>query len=310
VAIRVTASGGRRADQAQRPVGRPKAKTSALVPAAATATRPDAPLTDAEWTLSGEAIETFTKVLGGREALVETLQVASDAPEVEKVVNHLLDPRYTSYSLRRVCHLVGITVADVFAAYRKALIVRAHLRATAIIADKLPPIVEDVMVRATPIEGRCPACQGTRGSTPCLTCDDTGRFTPEPDLDRQKLALELGQLTTKGGGLGIFVQQNTQVATAASLSGSGTGALEQLHQAVGSLLFTPDRHRDVIEGVASAVSQASPASYEPPPIGDPPDPAFPRSDPPDPDDLDPDDDDDSDNPDDDDEEEDAARPPD
>jgi hypothetical protein len=60
----------------------------------------------------------------------------------------------------------------------------------------------------------------------------------EPDLDRQKLALELGQLTQKGGG--FFIQQ-TQIAnaTAATLAAGGGGMLEQLQQVVGELLFRP-----------------------------------------------------------------------
>ena len=122
------------------------------------------------------------------------------------------------------------------------MIARAHIAASHIIAEKIPPIVDDVMTRAAPQRLRCQACQGAsaNGGPPCLACFSLGYIQTEPDLDRQKLALELAQLTEKKGGL--FIQQNTGVVAAAALP-SNSGALEQLQQAVGDLLFRPGRRR-------------------------------------------------------------------
>lgn len=191
-------------------MGRKKNATTALVPAAARA--PEV-LSAEEADLSAEAVETFAKAVGGRDALTDVLSVAATAPEVEKVVNLLLDHRYRQTSLRRLCTMAGITVADLFAAYKKAIITRAHIEAAQIIAQRLPPIVTDVMDRAL----------------------------SDPTVDRQKLALELGQLTEKKGGL--FIQQNTGVVAAATVPATGTGQLEQLQQAVGELLFHSGRRR-------------------------------------------------------------------
>jgi hypothetical protein len=217
-----------------RPRGRPATATSALVPAAA---RSDA-LGGVEAVLNADAIEVFAKAVGGRDQLADTLAIAGHGSEIERITTLLLDPRYASWSLARLCTMVGLTVADLFASYRKANIARAHVEASHIIAQKLPPVVLDVMTRATPQRRLCGACLGASadGQGPCRVCDSTGYVQSEPDLDRQKLALELGQLLEKKGGL--IVQQNNLAAT---LGATAAGSLEQLQQAVGDLLFG-ERH--------------------------------------------------------------------
>jgi hypothetical protein len=186
--------------------------TSALVPAAA---RGDAALGDVEAVLNSEAIEVFAKCVGGRDQLADTLAVAGTGSEIERITTLLLDPRYASWSLARLCQVTGITVADLFASYRKALIARAHIESSHIIAGKLPGVVTDVMDKAI----------------------------SDPTVERHKLALEVGQLLEKKGGL--IVQQNNM---AANLSATAPGSLEQLQQAVGDLLFggrQPDAAIDV-----------------------------------------------------------------
>jgi len=191
--------------------GRPATATSALVPAAA---RRDTAIADLEAVLNADAIEVFAKAVGGREQLADTLAVTGTGSEIERITTLLLDPRYAQWSLARLCQTVGLTVADLFATYRKALIARAHIEASHIIAAKLPPVVTDVMDKAI----------------------------SDPTVERQKLALELGQLLEKKGGL--IVQQN---AIAANLTATAPGALEQLQQAVGDLLFGGARAQDTDE---------------------------------------------------------------
>jgi hypothetical protein len=252
---------------------------------AAAAQRPPDTLTTIEEDLSSLAIETFAKAVGGRDNLTSVLVVAEAAPECEKVVNLLLDPRFQGYSLRRLCTMAGITVADLFTAYRKALITKAHIEAAHIVASKLPPIVADVMTRAAPTPMVCPNCAGAGDKATCALCLGTGVVLSEPELDRQKLALELGQLTTKGGG--FTIQNNNQVVANATVASAATGSLEQLHQAVGDLLFSPERRR-----TGSPLREPDTLDV---PRGDPPNPAGPP-------DPDPDDDGDDDHDDDDGEE--------
>jgi len=227
-------------------------RVPALVPAAA---RPPDVLTDEETKLNLEAIETFAKAVGGRDALVDVLSIASSAPEVDKVVTLLIDPRYAQLTLRKICYLAGLTVADVFAAYKKALITKAHIHATHIVASRIPPIVEDVMLRATPVPQVCPNCRGGIDERQtCALCRGSGAVLNEPELERQKLALELAHLTERKGGM--LIQQNAIAnASAASLSAHAPGVLEQLQQVVSEHLFNPNRRRAtappvVVEGVS------------------------------------------------------------
>jgi hypothetical protein len=251
-------------------MGRPRA-TSALVPAAA---RGSTVLTETEQELSSQAIDTFTKALGGREALIDALAVANESPDVEKIVNLLLDPRFESFSLRRLCAQAGLTVADLFAAYKKAAIARAHLQAVPLIAQKLIGVVDDVMTRAQPYEIPCTQCGGVGKVTPeptkdqpnpepqpCEPCRGGGVLLALPDLDRQKLALELGQLVTKGGGFALQVnQQNLNLPAAGS---SAPGALEQLQQAVGDLLFSSATGGVAGEPDATIEAEVLPPTEEP-----------------------------------------------
>lgn len=214
--------------------------------------RPDRALTPEEADLSSAAVDAFTVALGGRDVLLDTLAIADGTPEVHKIVTLLLDPRYGGWSLRRICAQAGLTIADLFGAYRKALVVKAHLQATRVVTEHLVAVVDDVMKRAQPYEITCPPCRGTGTYTPepskrvpnptpgpCEPCQGTGRLLQTPDLDRQKVALELGQLLQQRGGL--TVQQNNL-----SLPGGGgaigtPGALEQLQQAVHEVLY-PQTH--------------------------------------------------------------------
>jgi hypothetical protein len=214
--------------------------TGALVPAAA---RADSHLTEAEHEGSSAAIETFTRALGGRSALVDALSVTESDATTDKLVGLLLDPTYDTWSLRRICQVAGITVAEVFALFKRAAIARAHIPAAPIIASKLVGVVDDILTRAQPYQHPCDACGGAgtvvakpgAEPTPCPTCHGRGTETVYPDLDRQRLALELGQLTARGGG--ITLQQN--LITTERAGSAAPGALEQLQQALGELLFRP-----------------------------------------------------------------------
>jgi len=214
-----------------------------LIPA-----RPDLLLSQKESFENGEAVELFARVLGGRQKLTAILQVADASGMADQVVDRLLDPRYQTWSLRRICEDAGITVADLFVTYRKACVVQAHIRAAHIIAARLPPIVEDVMERATPRMVTCPSCRGDKVLNPtnkrvaCPTCDGSGKVLTEPQIERVRLALELAHLTQKAG-LTLLQQQNQITTTNQTVVTNG--GLEQLQQVVGDLLYSPTRRRSL-----------------------------------------------------------------
>lgn len=201
-------------------------------------------LSDAEAAAGSAAIDTVVKALGGRQVLAETLAIAADAPEVEQILVLLLDPRYAGLSLRAICTMAGLSVVDLFAAFKKAMVVKAHLAAYQAITAGILPVVEDVMKRAAPFAIPCEAC-GATGETReqadalpavCAACNGQKQVLQLPDLDRQKLALELAQLVQKSAG--ISIHQNTAVATPAPEPETHSTMIE-LQQAVRQLLSGP-----------------------------------------------------------------------
>ena len=232
--------------------GRPPTAQSALVPAGA---RGETALDDLEAVLNEEAIEVFAKAVGGRGQLADTLAVAGGHAEVERITTLLLDPRYAQWGIARLCTTVGITVAELFACYKKALIIRAQIEATVHVAGALPAVAKDVMDKALPQAVPCDVCHGTgiAGTDPCWRCEGRKTVLSEPTVERHKLALELGQLLEKKGGL--LIQQNN----VAAMSSTATGSLEQLQQAVGDLLFGSSRQADGDDGSEPLEVEATPA---------------------------------------------------
>jgi hypothetical protein len=240
-----------------------------LIPAAAQQRDVQLTLSDDEQALSNDAIATFEAVLGGRDALAEALAVAESAPEVDKVSALLLDARYDTYSLRRICAMAGLTIADLFAAYKKATLIRAHLQLAPIIASRLVGIVQDLFTRAQPHYLPCGTCRGAKSITPdptpknptpapepCAACQATGQILHLPELDRQKLALEIAEVIKPKGGF-TFNQANI-LQPGASGGGSITapGALEQMQQAVSSVLYADRAHpAAIVEGEATPVEE-------------------------------------------------------
>jgi hypothetical protein len=238
----------------------------------------DVLLSDAEAGANGKAIDALVQALGGRPALLDTLAVAADAPEVEHIVSLLIDPRYDKVSLRQLCHMAGLTVVDLFAAVKKAMITKAHLIAYKAITEALVPVVEDVMKRAAPYEITCYGCGGDGevqdpeqpqvvALITCPQCAGRGTLVQLPDLDRQKLALELAQLVQKAGGLNI--QQNTlNVQPGGSDGPKVGGTLVELQHAVRELLSGPrtplpdPETVPVVEGTIADEDEADPAVGE------------------------------------------------
>lgn len=233
-----------------------KKRAGGLMLAAARLDAAPLALTAEEADLSAGAIATFEAVLGGRDALVDALCVADGSPEVDKITSLLLDARYDGWSLRRVCATAGLTVADFFAAYKKAALVRAHLQLVPVITQKLVGVVDDLLTRAQPHYLPCGVCQGSGTVTPaptrtqptpsaqtCESCQGQGRVLHLPDLDRQKLALEVAEVIKPRAGFTF-----NQATVVAASGGAAPGALEQLQQAVSAVLYAPGARTPVVDG--------------------------------------------------------------
>lgn len=206
--------------------------------------RPIPRLTPEEATASDRAVDVFLAAIGGQQALTEALTIAAPTPEADQVLTLLLDPRYAGTSLKKLCAMAGLTVVDLFAAYKSSLIARAHLQAYQIVSQKLVAVVDDVMTRAAPHPVACTECAGsgqtaTVPRTPCPVCAGHGQLLQLPDLDRQKLALELAQLIQKSGGVNIALSASAQAGASAAAGGGSGGGLVELQQAAREILRGP-----------------------------------------------------------------------
>ena len=146
---------------------------------------------------------------------------------------------------------VGLGLSDILRAFRNGIFFKAHLLAGQIVTEKLSAVVGDVMLRATPYEETCPTCEGTGRvmsrptkknpepfSVRCQICNGKGQVRHIPEVDRQRLALELGELIKPPkSGPTLLQQFNMGGNQPPNPSATAPGSLEQLQQAVSDLLY-------------------------------------------------------------------------
>ena len=184
--------------------------------------------------------------LGGRAELVGLLTLAPLTPDLKYVLGLLGDPRNSAKSLAQICALGNVLPGELLTKMAAAALLRGKVQASQIIGNGIAGVTEDLMRRAAPYEGTCSACQGVGSITPepttnqpnpspapCDTCRGGGKLVYLPDLERQRLAIEMAQLLPKGGGLQIL-NQNVQAGAAGS---GGGGALEKLQELTDRILY-------------------------------------------------------------------------
>lgn len=155
------------------------------------------------------AVNQIEESAGGRTALVAALTALTGDDDLVDVLGVLADPRNDARKLAQICRDHAIPVGRILEAFKQGVLAKAYLESQRAIADGLPPVVRDVMQRAAPYEASCPDCSGTgtysvdpdKAPGPCPYCKATGRRVVLPDLDRQKLALDLGGLTKRAPGV-------------------------------------------------------------------------------------------------------------
>lgn len=218
----------------------------ALVPAAALASSESGLVQTLD--RAAGPINDYEKALGGRQSLIASLAIDS-TPDIRNLVEMLLDPHYDGYSLWQLAQQGGVTLTDLFRAYRNTTLAKAQIRATKAVAERLVDVVEDVMKQATPYEVPCLVCSGTGTRVPkakhphpepvsCKACDGRGQTTERPSVDRQRLALELGELIkVPKHGPTVLQQFNIPGAVSAAV-GTTPGSLERMQQAVTDFLFS------------------------------------------------------------------------
>lgn len=209
------------------------------------------------------AIHAFEVAIGGRAALIEALSTGESDDQVSAVLDILGDPANDRHALSKLCAQAGISPGQLFAAFDRATIVRARILAKLEAANAVPTVAKEVARTALPHDTICGACNGERVlhktdrlgkplEVPCGACNGVGTLRKDGDPDQQQKIFELTGLL-RSGSAGMTISQ--QVLAPSFNGSSSTGTLEQLQQAVNTLLSV--RPEIPIESVEGAVVDSS-----------------------------------------------------
>lgn len=163
-----------------------------------------------------EALASLEAALGGRSKIIATLMQLTPGEDETNFMEMLADPRNDTQNLAKVAALAGLSVGRVLQIFKEAKGAEAYVRSINRVYDRLPEIAGDIADRSVPTLARCAPCRGTGvidsttgqaqvpGADPaklvdCWPCEGTGKVTVLPDLERQKLALQIGGLVKKDG---------------------------------------------------------------------------------------------------------------
>lgn len=197
--------------------------------------------------------------LGGRRALVGMLILAPLGPDLRYVLGLLGDPANDRLALAEICAQGNVLPGGLLEHLAAAAMLAGQIQAAQRIGAGMAAVAADVMRRAAPYEDRCYACNGVGtlpprptasdpnpGPEPCTTCNTTGRLVYQPDLERQKLAVELSHLLPKSAGIQI-----ANITTGQKSSSGGEGAFEKFQAATDKILYghaTPRAEEAPVDG--------------------------------------------------------------
>lgn len=163
------------------------------------------------------AFDQFEEAHGGRAGLIDTLSLAQLDKKQEHFLNLLSDPIRERDNLATIARDAGLVPSQILALFREASFAKAHAISLAQLTESVPAIVGDLTAKALDAVISCPECLGTGngiGTEECDKCKGRGEVMRIGDLDHKKIALEIGGLLKKGGGVNVQVQQNNVTATA------------------------------------------------------------------------------------------------
>lgn len=183
------------------------------------------------------SLATFEQAIGGRQVLLSALLFCRKTQDLEYLVGLLTDPLHKDKSLGQICRVGGVYPGELLHYFHQAQMTEAILRAQRPIAHYLPQVTEDVMRRALPYEEDCQRCLGAKvigegdDRRECPDCHGVGLIRVEPDLERQKVALQLGGFLKRDP-----LIKTTNVQLPASPGGDQPGTLEQIQFAMSRIL--------------------------------------------------------------------------
>lgn len=187
------------------------------------------------------ALEQFEHSIGGRDSLIETLELAPLDKKQEHLLNLLLDPGRKNDSINTIAKDAGMKPAAVIELFRTASFAKAHALAMAKMAEALPSVVEDIAAKSVDQKVECPTCFGQKkiSNVDCPTCYGKGQVMRYSDLDRQKILLEGTGVTKKGGGVNVNVNQQVAVTQPGSFFSSFVKNTDQTAYAIDAEIIEP-----------------------------------------------------------------------
>lgn len=197
-------------------------------------------------------LETLEKDAGGRGVLVGLLTLAPLNDDLRYVLGLLGDPQNSRLTLATICERGNILPGELLKHLGAAALLRGQTLAMQAVGSGLAAVARDVMKHAAPYEEPCEACEGTGSLTPdptaaepnpspgpCPQCKGAGALRYEASPEQQKLALEMGRMLPKAGGINIL-NQLSGGATGGSGGSNGAGSLEKLQAMTDRLLYGDD----------------------------------------------------------------------
>lgn len=153
-------------------------------------------------------LDTFEQAVGGREALVETLEFATLTDKESHLLNLLQDPGRQNDSLAIILKHSGIPTSHFMDLYKSASMIAANSVIMSRLAESTPSIVDDMVDKSIDAKVECPKCFNDEFKRiDCDMCFGKGKVFRGSDLDRQKLLLEAAGIVKKGGGVNVQVNQ-------------------------------------------------------------------------------------------------------
>lgn len=158
-------------------------------------------------------LQAFEAGIGGRQHLIEILELSSLDKKQEHLLNLLVDPRRASDTIDTIVRDAGMKPAHIIELARSSAFAQAHAIALTHMAQALPGVVTDIAAKSVDAKIECPTCFGAKEiqHIACPTCYGKGEVMRYSDLDRQKILLESAGVTKKGGGVNVNVNQQVGI---------------------------------------------------------------------------------------------------
>lgn len=192
-----------------------------------------------------DAFKKIERDYGGRDRLVARLAFAPFDDRLETVLGIIAEARDDEL-LADTCARGNIRPAELLTYLKAANQHYAQARASRHLPEHLDRTVEDTMTAAHVHEATCDHCLGATTITlpanpdagrdqpeqiPCPLCQGHGVRAYPPDPEARKLALDLGGLLQKKGGMNLAVGVQSVIQ-----QGPGGGRLERLQAAIAATL--------------------------------------------------------------------------